>query len=131
MTPDASAQLRVALNTRLEVELVTQSGDCERLFLDVVPDAAADFDNGRLGIGTALAKALLGQRAGAVIPYVAGDLRQVRVLGVRWSQVDADDEAAERRRAALAAAIDAAEKTSAAIFASSFTSKWGGYDLTD
>lgn len=37
--------------------------------LDIVPDAAANFEQGLLGESTWLAQALIGQRTGGVVDY--------------------------------------------------------------
>ena len=55
----------VALGTRVEVEMVSELGDSERLTFDIVPDRAADFTAGFLGAGTPLAQAIMGRPAGS------------------------------------------------------------------
>lgn len=119
---------QVGLDTHVEVELIAKSGDNERMAFDIVRDAAADFDQGLLGASTPLAKVLLGSRVGATVAYRMGDIERVKILSVRKSQQPMDPNAADRRQAIIDQAVEKAQKTSAEIFASSFTSKWGGYD---
>jgi hypothetical protein len=118
----------VALGTRVEVELIGRHGARERLTLTLVPDAQADFAAGYLGAGTPLAKALLGQAAGAEVPYRQADLRSVRILSAADSQSAPPPDAAARREAAERQAVDEAESINAMIFASAVNNKWGDYD---
>ncbi len=80
-TWDASPPVKVG--THVVLDLIDEGGSRERLELDVVTDAAADFDAGLLGIGTPLGKAIAGRRAGSTAPYKMGDLRQVAIVEVR------------------------------------------------
>ncbi len=118
----------VDIGTRVEVELVTEDGDTEKIAVDIVPNAAADLAQGFLGAGTPLARALLGCRAGQIVPYRAGDILRARVLSVSASTRKPGTAAQERREANLRKAIDASDRTNALIFASSFSGKWGDYD---
>ncbi|MGQ9832768.1 MAG: GreA/GreB family elongation factor [Candidatus Villigracilaceae bacterium] len=77
------ANLRVEIGTHVELELIGQSGERECLNLTLVPDEQADFQSGFLGAGTPLTQAILGRRAGEVLPYIIGDLRQVHILTVQ------------------------------------------------
>ncbi len=122
--------LYVDIGTRVEVELVTEAGETERLAVDIVPDAAANLTQGFLGAGTPLARALLGCRAGQIVPYRAGDILRARVLAITVSTRKPGKEAQERRAANLRKAVDASDRTKALIFASSFSGKWGDYDPT-
>lgn len=125
-TWDASPPVKVG--THVVVELIDEQGGRERLELDVVADDAADFDACRLGIGTALGKAIAGRRAGNVAPYKRGDLCQVEIVAVRPAARSAGSDAAEKRQAALDKAVQAIAKTNAQIFASTVEGKWGGYN---
>lgn len=122
--------LRAGLGTHVELELISEDGAVEAMGLDLVVDAAADIDAGQVGIGTPLARALVGRAAGSTVAYRQGDIRGVRVLAVSLSEVEPDLEAAERRRAVSEQALRKAERTSAEIFSTTFTSKWGGYDAS-
>lgn len=122
--------LRAVVGTRVELELVDERGAAERLAFDLVTDADADVEAGRLGIDTPLAKAIRGQLAGATVPYSMGDIRSVRLLSVAPAAAPPPEgeSAEDRRRRVLEEARRKAERTQAEIFASTFTSKWGGYD---
>lgn len=120
--------LRVRVGRRVELLLIHADDAEEALTLDVVPDAAADFEQGLLGAGTSLAKAITNARGGDVITYSVGDLRAVRVLSVTRSPSDLDRSAAERRQQVIDKAVSDSDRTNALNFASSFSSKWGGYE---
>ncbi len=118
----------VAIGTHVEVELIDESGAGELLAVDIVPDSQADFASGFLGVGTLLARAILGQPAGSVVPYKVGDILQVRILKVapKVSAPPADVEA--KRQAVIQKAIVQSELVSDMAFALAVGSKWGDYD---
>ena len=118
----------VAIGTHAEVELVDESGAGEILAVDIVPDSQADFSSGFLGAGTLLARAILGQLPGSVVPYRVGDILQVRILKVaaNASVPPADMEA--KRQAVIQKAIAQSELVSDMAFALAVGSKWGDYD---
>lgn len=120
--------MSAAIGTHVELELVGEGGALERLALDIVADAQADFSHGFLGAGTPLARAILGHSSGSVVPYRVGDVVEVRVLSVAPSAGAPGEDIAARRRAALEAARARAEMTNDAIFALTAGSKWGDYD---
>lgn len=119
--------LRAMVGTQVEVELVDEGGGAERMVFELVAENAADFDRGLLGINTPLAKAIRGKAEGSVVAYAMGDIRSVRIVGVRPSEVDAAPDAAERRQATLDEARRKAERTNADLFAASYSGKWGDY----
>jgi len=119
---------KVTLGAGIEVELIDESGAGERLALVVVPDKEADFAAGFLGAGTPLARALLGQRPGSVVPYQQGDIREVRILtvtpGARVPETGAD----ASRQAVIQRALDKADLEDALRLALTVDVKWGEYD---
>lgn len=119
---------QVSVGTHIEIELIDEDGQPERLAFDIVPDKAADLQQGRLGESTPLAKALLGRQAGNEIAYTQGDIQRVRILRVSEARTGDPVVAAEARQAVLQKALEEAERTNAAMFASSFSGKWGDYD---
>jgi hypothetical protein len=112
------------------IELGLQEGETERLEFDLVPNEKADFSHGFLGNGTLLAQAITGYPAGQVIPYRAGDAREIRILEVTPSQNTPPEDVQARREEIIRKAIDQSDRTNAMIFASSFSGKWGDYDPT-
>jgi Transcription elongation factor, GreA/GreB, C-term len=118
----------VKAGMRVEIELVSRNGKIERLAVTIVPDAQADFASGFLGEGTPLAKAILGQTVGSLVPYPVADMRAVRILSASASGQAPADEAAARREAVLREAAEKSEFTSAQIYATSADTKWGDYD---
>ena len=119
---------QVDIGTHVEVELIDQQDIGEPLAFDIVLDESADFERGFLGVSAPLAQAILGQPAGIGIPYRMGDISRVRIVRVGRSQTVAPTDATEHRQAVLKKARDQAERTSAEIFAASYSSKWGDYD---
>ncbi len=126
--PPAAGPLRVVLGVRVEVELIDETGAGERLAFDIVQDSAADFANGFLGLGTPLAQALLGRAAGQTVPYVMGDIVEVRLLSVAPSRRAAAGDAAARREAIAQEALSKANLDELVQLALTFSSKWGDYD---
>ena len=120
--------LTAQTGTHVVVELISASGENERLEFDIVPDPLADFASGLLGEGTPLAKAIWRKPAGASLPYRQGDIVRLRVLSVTASQATPTAESAQQREAAARKAIADVERTNAILFASSFSGKWGNYD---
>ena len=121
----------VGIGTHVEVELIDDQGQVEPLAFDLVHEAAADMDQGRIGANAPLAKALRGKRAGAEVPYVMGDVRRVRVVRVTPAAAPAPQDAAARREAVLEEARRKAERTNADMFAASFSGKWGDYNTDE
>lgn len=120
---------RVGLGCHVEVELIDDRDEVERMAFDLVTENAADFDRGLLAETTPLAKAIRGKPEGMVIAYTQGDIRRVRIVAVRPSTISAAPDAAARRQAVLDAARHKAEQTNAEMFAASFSGKWGDYEI--
>jgi hypothetical protein len=128
MANPAEQKLKARAGRHVALEILYASGEVERLSLDLVPDAAADFEHHFLGESTPLAQAILGQVAGSVIPYRRGDAREVRLLSVSAELSAAPTDLSERREEVTRKAVNDADRTSAILFASSMNSKWGDYD---
>lgn len=124
----AAPPVVVTSGMRVEVELVSRSGETERLAVTIVPDAQADFTAGFLGEGTPLAKTILGQTVGTLVPYPVADMRAVRIVSASESGQAPAEQAAAHREAVLREAAEKSEFTSVQIFASSADTKWGDYD---
>jgi len=125
---EANIPLQVGPGTHVQVELVDEAGDAERLEFDIVPDAQADFSHGFLGIGTPLAQAILGQTAGSAVPYRVGDIAQARILSVTLDVQTPTADIEAKRQAVLRQALAQAEQVSDMAFALAVGSKWGDYD---
>ena|GEM_PF-1053188 len=120
----------IELNSRVLVELVDSSGEAERREFTLVATRQADFKSGLLDENTPLGRALLGHRAGEVIPYPVGDLKEVRILAVESGEESSlPSEAADKRRADVQKAQTQSEITNQMIFATASGSKWGDYDV--
>ena len=122
---------QVGVNTHVTVELVAAGGSTETLEFDLVRAQAADIDAGLLSDTSPLARAILGKRVGATVPYAMGDITAVRIVRVTPLNAPPPEDAAARRQAALDEAVRKAEQTNAEMFASSYGSKWGGYEMPD
>jgi len=123
---------RVLVGTSVALELVDGNGSVEPLVLAIVEDKEADFDAGRLGISTPMARAIIGRQAGSDVPYVMGDIRHVHIKSIAWTQRREDAEsAAEQRRSAVEEARRRAVRTLSENVATSMNNKWGSYDLPE
>lgn len=118
----------VATNTRIKIELVSKTRTREKLEFVLVPDDAADFDRGLLGLGTPLAQAILGHAAEETLDYKRGDIVQVKILSVQPNTASTAPAAGEAREETLRRARDKAELDNMVSFALTFDSKWGDYD---
>lgn len=119
---------QIGLGSHIEIELIDESGHAERMAFDLVPARQADVSQGLLSAEAPLGKAVRGKFVDALIPYVMGDIRQIRIVSVGPGQSSQTEDAEARRAAVLKKALDDAERTSAQMFASSFSGKWGDYD---
>jgi len=113
----------------VSVELVDASGEVQRLEFTLVASKQADFKSGLLDEAAPLGRVLLGHYAGEIIPYTAGDLKEVRILSVTNGENSISPEAAKKRRAAVQQAEAQSEITSQMIFATAHGSKWGDYEV--
>ncbi len=120
---------QIALNCRVQVELVDESGQAEAREFSIVPVRQADLKSGLLGENTPLAQLLLGRQAGETIPYRAGDLTEVRILAVQAGEGAIASDAAAKRRQDVQKAEAQSEITNQMIFATASGSKWGDYDV--
>jgi hypothetical protein len=118
----------ITVGSHVELNLVDRQGKKDNLSLDIVTDEAADVERGFLGAGTPLAKVLLGEKAGVVIPYLKDDIFAIEVLGVTGSMKRSPEDSLEKRQAKMMKTLREVEHTSAVMFASSFSGKWGDYD---
>lgn len=119
---------RVAPGTLVEIKLVDKAGGTEIISFSIVPNELADFKNGFLGEGTPLARAILGQRAGATISYGADSIVAIQIVSIKPAQSKPDQGVIGRRKETLRKAVLRSDLTNALIFATSFDSKWGDYD---
>lgn len=119
---------QVTLGTHVEVELIDETGASEVLAFDVVPDEQADFANGFLGAGTALAQAIWGKCAGEDVAYRQGDIVSARVINVTQAERTQAEDVAAKRQAVIQQAVAESERISDMVFALAVGSKWGDYD---
>ena len=119
----------IALNCRVQVELVTESGEAEAREFSIVAARQADLKSGLLGENTPLGLLLLGRHAGETLPYRVGDLTEVRILAVQAGAVRIPSDAAAKRRQNVQKAVAQSEITNQMIFATASGSKWGDYDV--
>jgi hypothetical protein len=122
---------QVGQDSHVEVELIDEQNNGERMEFDLVADNAADFASGRIGVNTPLGKAIRGKFAGNVVEYVKGDIRKVRILHVTPLRGEAPEDASARRQAILDEARRKAERTNTEMFAASYDGKWGDYNTDE
>jgi hypothetical protein len=118
----------IGLGSQVEVLLTDRIGHTERFTVIIVPDEIADFNHGLLSQNTPIAKALMGEKSGHVIPYLKDDILSIEVLSVTKPDTLPETEAAKKRKAKYLEAKREVEDTNAMVFASSFNGKWGDYD---
>jgi hypothetical protein len=119
---------RVKVGDRVEIDLIGEGGDGEQMVFEIVSDKQADFAAGFLGAGTPLARALLGQAAGATVPYAVADAVAVRILSVTRSQGAPAPDLAAAREAVIQEAVSRANLQDAVRLALTVDVKWGDYD---
>ncbi|MFZ5855566.1 MAG: GreA/GreB family elongation factor [Chloroflexota bacterium] len=118
----------IARHSTVLVELVDSSGAAEQVTFTLVESKQADFKSGLLDENAPLGRVLIGHRAGEVLPYAIGDLKEVRILSVERSETVPLD-AAEKRRKTVRNAEAQAEIINQLNFATASGSKWGDYDV--
>lgn len=119
---------QIGLGSHIEIDLIDEQGNAERMAFDLVPAKQADMSRGLFSADAPLGKAVRGKFEGALVPYAMGDIRQIRIVSIRQSTVIAPPDAEARRAEVLKKALDDAERTNAQMFASSYSGKWGDYD---
>ena len=122
---------QAAIGTRVELELVGDSQVIDRMAVDIVFDKSADLDQDFLGASSPLAKAIIGKPVGTTVDYAMGDITHVHIVSVVRSERTPPADAADQRQAILDEARRKAERTNAEMFASSYGSKWGNYEVSD
>jgi len=119
----------IARGSKVLIELVELSGEVEQVEFTLVESKQADFKSGLLDENTPLGRTLIGHRAGEVIPYAAGDLKEVHILSVKHGEIDTSTNAAEKRRETVRKAETQSELINQLNFATASGSKWGDYDV--
>ena len=122
---------QAAIGTRVELELLVDGNVIDRMAVNIVFDKSADLDQDFLGASSPLAKAIIGKPAGTTVNYAMGDITDVRIVRVERSARTPPAGAADQRQAILDEARRKAERTNAEMFASSYGSKWGNYEISD
>ncbi|OGO64891.1 MAG: hypothetical protein A2030_03610 [Chloroflexi bacterium RBG_19FT_COMBO_50_10] len=122
------SKIKAGSGKHVEIELLSRTGNNEKMAFDIVPEQSADYARGYLSEGAPLAKALAGHLEGETVAYQMDELYAVRILQIRQSQEPPLADLAEERQAKYTQAIREAEHTNAVNFASSFSGKWGDYD---
>jgi hypothetical protein len=118
----------VRIGCRVTLELLSDAGEREQLALDVVPDSAADFASGFLGVSTPLAQAILGLPVGSIVPYRMADIVEARVIAIEPSTRAPAHDAAAGRIAATQEAVERSKREDIVRLALTVNVKWGGYD---
>ncbi len=122
-------QIPIGLNSRVLVELVESSGETEQREFTLVTAKQADFQSGLLDENAPLARELMGHQAGEILPYLMGDLKEIRILKVVQNEEKVSTDKAEKRRKAVQKAEAQSEITNQMIFSTASGSKWGDYEV--
>jgi hypothetical protein len=128
MTSENKDSGQICLGCHVELELIARSGKRETLQFDLVPDDQADYQAGFLGVSTPLARAILGEKPGALIPYFTEDLQAVEILSVTAATREPSSAASAQRKRNIQETKSQLEFRDALLFASSAGTKWGDYD---
>jgi hypothetical protein len=128
MSFPSSRRSQVEAGCEVVVEFLYEGGERETQTLSLVADESADFTQGLMGVGSALAKALMGYSEGERVFYRQADLLEVHILKITPGGARSADGVAERRQEAQRKAARQAELGNAISFAASFNGKWGDYD---
>lgn len=123
--------MKAMIHTRIELELITDAGERERMVVQLADSRNANLDEGWIDIDAPLGRAIRGQPEGASIPYTMGDIHTVRIVSVRPVDELPSEDAEARRQEILARARRKSERATQEIFSSSYGSKWGGYAAED
>ena len=120
--------LRAGLGTHVDLDLLDESGASNispSISSQTAPPTtpAASSAKARL-----CAKPIRGHVAGDLMAARVGDACQVQLLAVRPGTPVSVAQIAAEKQAILDKAIRESDRTTAAIFASSFSGKWGDYD---
>ena len=121
--------LKVQEGMLVKVELIQRSGVVEGMEFTLVKDDLADYRAGFLGMGTPLAKQILGKYADVIVDYEEGDLSRVRILSVEPSDRIPTEDVNTRRDELMRKVRNQAEHINAVMFSSSVNGKWGDYDI--
>jgi hypothetical protein len=116
------------MGCHIDLLLIHRSGKQNRLDFDLVPDDQADFENNFLGISTHLAKTIIGESPGYVIPYFTDELKAIKIISVRTSIRKSETGKNDHRKEILNQTRTQIEFRNAVLFASSTDTKWGSYD---
>jgi hypothetical protein len=119
----------ITRGSKVSVELVDQSGGVEQMEFTLVESSQADLKSGLLDENAPLARVLIRHRAGEIVRYTAGDLKEVRILSVGQVETSATTDAAEKRRETVRKAETQSEIINQLNFATASGSKWGDYDV--
>jgi hypothetical protein len=125
---DVTQSEPITLGCQVEIVLADRAGNQEHLEVVIVPDSASDYSQGYLSENAPLARAILGEHAGSIIPYLKDDILSIEILSVAKANQQPPMDAAEQRKARMIKTVREVEDTSAIVFASSFSGKWGDYD---
>ena len=118
----------VQLGCHVEIELVFRTGKRENLEFDLIPDAQADYQNGFVGISAPIAKAIIGEKYGYLIPFFTEEFQAVQILSIKKSNRKPDGNIPASRKASIQETLNQIEYRDVVLFASSTDTKWGSYD---
>ena len=128
MTSENKDSGQICLGCCVELILIARSGSRETLKFDLVSDDDADYQAGFLGISTSLARAILGEKPGTLVPYFTEDLQAVEILSITAATRKPSSSTSTQRKRNIQETKSQLEFRDALLFASSAGTKWGDYD---
>jgi len=120
--------LRAKPGHHIVLELHYRSGAHEVLEFDLVPDELAGTEQGLMGLSTPLAKSILNEKAGILIPYFTEEIKALKILEITPGRKNIALKPDLHRENPLEDIRAQIEFREAQLFASSGNTKWGSYD---
>ena len=125
---DLEQQGSVQIGCQVSLEILYRNGRRESLSLDIVTDEKGDLNHGFLSSSTHLARAILGEKTGYIIPYFTEETISVEITLIQKSTRTPGADAHKKKKSKLNEIKDQIEFRDALLFASSSNTKWGEYD---
>ena len=108
-------------------EFIFRSGDRERLPYIIVDDPLSDLDKGLISNKSPLARILLGEKTGSIIPYFTEELMAIEIKSIH-QPVSSPQNMPDRRRKLIQDISSKITFREVLLFACSSDTKWGSYD---
>jgi len=118
----------VKLGDEVEFDLIYQTGKRERIKLTIVDSSPSDLDVGLLSHNSPIARNIIGEEPGSVIPYFTDEIVGIHIISFTQKSFQSFPDTNNRRKEKLVNTLKQIEFREALLFASSTDTKWGSYD---